>query len=177
MKSDFLLIREMKQGNEQSFDLFVRKYYQEILNYCRHHCYDQKYAEDLTQETFVRFFSKLSSYRYTGKTKNYLYKVAGNLCKDYYKQMKETPVDDTELGGGSDESENVIDSIINKFVLEKALRQLPSELYEVIVLYYFQEFKQTEIADTLQIGLPLVKYRLREAKKQLEMILQKEEAK
>ena len=55
--NDFLLIRKMKQGDDNAFDLFVHKYYQKILSYCYHHCFDQTYAEDFTQETFIRFFS------------------------------------------------------------------------------------------------------------------------
>lgn len=51
--NDFLLILQMKQGNEKAFDKFVRKYYAEILSYCRYHCLDQAEAEDLTQETFL----------------------------------------------------------------------------------------------------------------------------
>ena len=73
--NDFLLIRKMKQGDDNAFDLFVHKYYQEILSYCYHHCFDQTYAEDLTQETFIRFFTKLSDYHYKGKTLNYLYTI------------------------------------------------------------------------------------------------------
>ena len=53
MYNDFLLIRKMKQGDDNAFDLFVHKYYQEILSYCYHHCFDQTYAEDLTQETTI----------------------------------------------------------------------------------------------------------------------------
>ena len=75
--NDFLLIRKMKQGDDNAFDLFVHKYYQEILSYCYHHCFDQTYAEDFTQETFIRFFSKLPDYHYKGKTLNYLYTIAG----------------------------------------------------------------------------------------------------
>ena len=37
MITDFLLIQKMKQGNEQAFDTFVRKYYNEILKYCSYH--------------------------------------------------------------------------------------------------------------------------------------------
>ena len=58
MDADFLLIKRMKQGDEAAFEVFVRKYYEEILNYCSYHCFDRTYAEDLTQETFVRFFAK-----------------------------------------------------------------------------------------------------------------------
>ena len=44
--NDFLLILQMKQGNEKAFDKFVRKYYAGILSYCRYHCMNQAEAED-----------------------------------------------------------------------------------------------------------------------------------
>ena len=89
MDVDFLLLMKMKQGEEDAFDKFIRKYYEEILKYCTYHCFDSEYARDLTQETFLRFFANLSVYQYCGKTKNYLYTIAGNLCKNYYKKKKE----------------------------------------------------------------------------------------
>ena len=93
VQNDFLLIRKMKQGDDDALDLFVHKYYQDILNYCHYHCSDKTYAEDLAQETFVHFFSKLSDYHYRGKTLNYLYTIASNLCKDYLKKIKEIPLE------------------------------------------------------------------------------------
>ena len=60
--------------------------------------------------------------------------------------------------------------VINRLTLEWALRQLPDELLEVIIFYYFQELKLREIAGILHISLPLVKYRLRQAKIQLEKL-------
>ena len=160
----------MKQGDDNAFDLFVHKYYQEILSYCYHHCFDQTYAEDFTQETFIRFFSKLPDYHYKGKTLNYLYTIAGNLCKDYLKKTKETLLEEIELV-----EENQTEQILNRVLIEQVLEQLPDESREVITLYYFQELKLTEISDTLQIGLPLVKYRLQKARKQLRELLGKEE--
>ena len=82
MNIDFLLIQKMKHGDENAFDIFVRKHYEEILKYCNYHCLDASYAEDLTQETFLHFFERLSDYRYMGKTRNYLYTIAGNLCRN-----------------------------------------------------------------------------------------------
>lgn len=54
------------------------------------------------------------------------------------------------------------------------LDRLPEELREVIILYYYQNLKQTEIADVLGIGLPLVKYRIKKAKAQMEKMLRSE---
>ena len=172
MHSDFRLIRKMKQGDDTAFDLFIHTYYKNILIYC--HCFDQKYAEDLTQETFIRFFIKLSDYHYRGKTLNYLYTIAGNLCKDYLKKIKETPVEETEFVR-EHKAVHQMEYVLNEIFIEQALKQLPDELREVITLYYFQELKLREISETLQIGLPLVKYRLKRAKQQLEEWMRKEE--
>lgn len=174
MYSDFLLIRKMKQGEDTAFDEFVRKYYPEILNYCYYHCMDKSYAEDLTQETFVRFFAKLSGYHCRGKTLNYLYTIAGNLCIDYSRKIKEIPVEKEELTEERYLQEYEADQVLNKIFIAQVLGQLPQELADVVSLYYFQELKLTEIADALQIGLPLVKYRLRRARKQLQEFGKKE---
>ena len=174
MDFDLLLIQKMKRGNENAFDIFVRKYYEEIFKYCNYHCLDPSYAEDLTQETFLRFFKKLSDYRYIGKTKNYLYTIAGNLCRDYYRKTKESLSgeypEDIQNSLHRSEAEDILD----KIAIEAALNHLPEELREVIFLYYFQELKLAEIADILHIGLPLVKYRIRQAKMRLEKLLRGE---
>lgn len=175
MYSDFLVIRKMKQGDETAFDLFVHQYYKKILIYCHYRCPDKEYAEDLTQETFVRFFTKLTDYRYRGKSLNYLYTIAGNLCKDYLKRIKEIPVEETELMKEKVREGYQVEGVLNKILIEQSLKQLPAEFSEVIILYYFQELKLKEISNILHISLPLVKYRLRQAKNQLEELLGKEE--
>lgn len=170
MDSDFLLIRKMKQGEEEACTLFVRKYYPEILSYCGYRCPDRDSAEDITQETFVRFFARLPDYRYRGKTKNYLYTIAGNLCRDYYRKSKEIPVEEAELYTQAETAEYPMERVPDQLDIAWALQQLPCELSETIILYYFQELKLTEIAAALHISLPLVKYRLRRARKQLREI-------
>ncbi len=180
MQGDLSLIRKMKQGDDMAFDQFVRKYYEKILRYCHYHCADREEAQDLTQETFVRFFTKLSAYHYRGKTLNYLYTIAGNLCRDYYKKERELPILEPDsmpegllerLSDG-----NQIEAVLDQMVVEQVLKQLPEKLREIVVLYYFKGLKLTEISDILQIGLPLVKYRMKQAKSRLEELLRKERA-
>lgn len=173
MDTDFLLIWNMKKGNEEAFDVFVRKYYDEILKYCSYHCFDLECAEDLTQETFVHFFAKLSDYRHIGKAKNFLYTIAGNLCKNYHKKIKDEIMVDSEMFNLVDTVEFTSD-LLTKMEVEDALKHMPDELREVVVLYYFQNLKLSEIADILKIGLPLVKYRMKQAKIQLKKYLEQE---
>ena len=62
----------------------------------------------------------------------------------------------------------------SQITVRMGLDRLPEELREVIILYYYQGLKQTEIASILEIGLPLVKYRLKKAREQLEKMLRTE---
>lgn len=125
--NDFILILQMKQGNDQAFDKFVRKYYADILSYCRYHCLNQTEAEDLTQETFLRFINNIQSYQHMGKAKNYLYVIAGNLCKNSAKKWKaesiETEVLERELVSDGD-----IPKKENQMYVEHALEQMQPEL-------------------------------------------------
>lgn len=175
MNTDFLLIRKMKRGDEQAFELFIRKYYEDILRYCVFRCSDRGYAEDLTQETFLRFFSALSHYRHFGKTRNYLYTIAGNLCRDFYKKAKDVPLEEAELREQLQPEASQETAVSDKLSIEWALGQLSEELREVTILYYFQDQKVSEIAAILHISLPLAKYRLRRAREQLEKLLKTED--
>ena len=97
MLTDFLLIQKMKQGNEQAFDTFVRKYYNEILKYC-HYRSRYRICPRFNARNICKFFCKIMHYILKLKTKECtLYTIAGNLCKNYYKKNKEVLISDEEL--------------------------------------------------------------------------------
>ena len=170
MDSDFLLIHRMKSGDESAIDAFVRKYYPTILRYCHLHIKDQGYAEDATQEVFARFFRTLSQYQHYGKAQNYLYVIAGNICRDFYRKPDEVSIDELP-----EEPILEMEPLELRLDVHSALEKLPPELREATILFFFQEVKQKEIAKILNIGLPLVKYRIKRAKELLAGYLGKEE--
>ena len=170
MDSDFLLIHRMKNGDDTAIETFVRKYYPAILRYCHLHICDQGYAEDATQEVFARFFRTLSAYQHYGKAQNYLYVIAANICRDFYRKPREIPVEELP-----EEPVCQMEPLDLRIDVHTALEKLPPELKEVIILFFFQEIKQKEIAKILGISLPLVKYRLKRAKELLAGYLGKEE--
>lgn len=167
MDEDSLLIRRMKKGDEDAIEVFVRKYYPVILRYCRVHMDDAGYAEDVTQETFARFFRTLNQYKHYGKAANYLYVIAGSCCKDHYRKQREIPLEELP--------EQICDGMEQRLGIKLALLGLPKELREVAILYFVQEVKQRQIAAILGISLPLVKYRIRRARELLAASLREEE--
>ena len=172
MDADFLLLHRMRNGDDQAIEDFVRKYYPVILRYCHLHIQDTGYAEDMTQETFVRFFRTFHQYQHYGKAANYLYVIAGNLCRDYHRKSAEIP-----MGELSEQPVYQMETLDLRIDIRRALEQLPPELREVTILYFFQDIKQKEIAKILGIGLPLVKYRIKRAKELLAGYLGKDDLK
>lgn len=166
MDADYLLIHKMKNGDEEAIETFVKKYYSTIRNYCRLHTYMDCDAEDITQATFEHFFRSFRVYHHSGKTANYLYVIARNLCRDSYKKKRDIVMEELP-----DKGENPIVTIENKIDIEEAIKKLPEELQEVVILYYFQELKLKEVAEIMDIGLSLVKYRIRKARELLNFYL------
>lgn len=169
MNADFLLIQKMRMGDENAVDEFVEKYYPVIHKYCRMNVYDTHTAEDLTQETFIRFFDSLDDYRNFGKAANYLYVIASNACKDYYRKIKEEPLEEGEEKFVCYDSQADL-----RIDIQNAFEKLPDEIREVAVLYFVGEKKQRDIAKIAGIGLPLVKYRIRRARELLAGLLREE---
>ena len=64
-------------------------------------------------------------------------------------------------------ADNGMEGIELRMDVEQALESLPDELREAAILFFFQELKQKEIAELLDIKLSLVKYRISRAKKLL----------
>ena len=174
MDADFLLLHRMKNGDEQAIEDFVKKYYPAILRYCHLHTRDAGCAEDLTQETFARFFRTFKNYQHYGKAANYLYVIAGNLCRDFYKKSDAGPMDAQPLSEALPPV-SPMENLPLQLDIRHAIQNLPQELRDVTILYFFQEQKQKEIARILNIGLPLVKYRLKRAKELLAQSLGKED--
>ncbi len=162
MDRDFLLVQKMRMGDEKAIEIFVEKYYPRILSYCQVHIGDHGYAEDMTQETFERFFRSLKQYRHYGKAANYLYVIAANTCHDYHRKHKEIATETMQ-----EQADTRADNAEERLDVQMAFKRLPEEVREVAVLYFLQEQKQKDIAVMLGIGLPLVKYRIRRARELL----------
>ena len=170
MTSDFLLLQKIRNGNNHAGNQFVEKYYSFIYQYCFLHIHNQECAEDMVQETFVRFFGALMSGAEIGKAKSYLYSIAGNIIKNYYKKKREKWLEIAEnlapypKGTIREIQEN---PTLWKEVDVKLEDLLPEEIKETAILFFFQGLKQKEISDLLHIKLSLVKYRVSKAKELL----------
>ena len=149
--------------DKQLLEKLYDAYYQEIYLYVYALCKNHEWAADLTQETFLKFFQAFERYKHYGKALNYLYVIAGNLCKDHFR--KEGRIEVSEL------PEEIpiehMGQVEKRVEIYEALDKLSDEIKEVVILFFFQEISQKEIARMMDIKVSLVKYRVSRAKKLL----------
>ena len=153
--------------DEEYTDRLIRENYADIYAYCFRHLGHRETAEDLTQETFLRFLRNAEHYREYGKIKNYLYVIAGNAIRDHYRKPKELPVEK----GLSEEMNPMPDPDVEyaaeRVEIREALAALDSPDREIVILRFYQELKVKDIAGVMNMPASTVRYRLKTAEKEL----------
>ena len=126
--------------------------YEKLLRYCYMRTHDRYLAEDIVQDTFVRFYSN-HSYKETGKQLAYLYTIARNLCIDSYRRPKTV---DLESVGEAVEFEpgakTETDDLLDKMCVEQAMECLDEEGREILMLRFNQELSTSDIGEILGIS-------------------------
>ncbi len=162
------LIRKLKMGDKKSVNLVFEQYYDKVYGFCYRHVTHKETAEDLTQEVFLRVLKHIEDYRHYGKFENYLYVIAGNLCRDFYKKNKNLPLCEMELPveeTGFIQSEQAL-------VVKEALDRLPELEREIIYLRFYQDRKIKDIAKIRNLKLSTTKYHLKRGQELLLEYLQ-----
>lgn len=158
---DTKLILDIKNGKIHLFDDLIKKHYEKVYYYCYRHVDNKQDAQDLTQEVFMKVIKGIGSYNHYGKFENYLYVIAGNICKDFYKKGFHYILKEIEVGS----SEEEISKLENKVMIQKVLDKLSKEDREIINLRFYHDLKIRDIAKIMNSGVSITKYRLKRAMK------------
>ena len=121
-------------GKEQKKDSALEEHYDKIYRYCFFKLGQREIAEDITQETFLRFLNN-KNYRNIDKQLPYLYTIARNLCIDEYRKRKTVPLNEEEQIEDIAAQERMFNSVSVKLALAK----LEEEERELILLRYVNE--------------------------------------
>ncbi|MBR5683337.1 MAG: sigma-70 family RNA polymerase sigma factor [Ruminococcus sp.] len=124
----------------------INEQYDKIYRYCFLRVRHKETAEDITQETFLRYLEH-PQYNSVDKTLQLLYTIAGNLCLDEFRRKKTTELTDTELS-----ADNVEYDVLSGVDLKQALNRLSAEDREIILLRYVNEVPVNVIAKLYNIS-------------------------
>ena len=123
--------------------------YDRIYRYLYFHIHDQHTAEDLTQETFLRFL-RSRTYKDENRQLQYLYTIARNLCRQHNKDQPITYILKEQEDIPTPESFE--QSLLEQIVLREALQKLSPEDRELLFLRYVNEVPVSVISGIYKIS-------------------------
>lgn len=151
----------------------IERYGNDILRLCSIYLGDRQLAQDAFQETFVKAWKALDTFRGDSSMKTWLSHIAVNTCRDLLRSgwlrmlRGSKPMEDmVELAAPSPSPEAI--------AVREATQALPGHYREVIVLYYYQGMRIQEIAKVLALPENTVSTRLRRARGQLKRLMGEE---
>lgn len=150
--------------------LDLKEQYEKVYSFCYFKIHNREAAEDITQETFLKYF-ETTKYLEKGKKLAFLYTIARNCCCDYFRKSKQT-VYIEDLSGFSEE---IPDNLETAIVVQNAVLKLNKEEQEIVLLRFVNELGIGEIAEYLTISRFKVYRKLNSIEKQLKTILSKED--
>ncbi len=157
-------------GDLESFNQLVLRWERPIYALAYRVLGREEDARDIAQETFLRAFRALKGFKGQAKFSSWLYRIALNLCRDWIRRERRTPVaqapegiDLIELAGEDAPSESIEETIGRHElgrVVGKAMATLPEDQRTAIILKEYHGLTFQEIAELLDCPLSTVKTRL-----------------
>lgn len=168
--SDEELVALSQGGDLDSFNQLVVRWERPIYALAYRVIGREEDARDVAQETFLRAFRALKGFKGQAKFSSWLYRITLNLCRDWIRREKRTPlaqapegIDLVELAGEETVTETIEDLVGRRELgraVSKAMALLPEEQRTAIILKEYHGLTFQEIAELLDCPLSTVKTRL-----------------
>ncbi|MCP5047314.1 MAG: RNA polymerase sigma factor [bacterium] len=181
VENERILIRQAKQGYQPAFTRLISLYQKKVFGLAYKFFQDRDDAMEIVQETFIRLHQKLDGFdENDGKTRfnNWVYRIAYNLCIDYYRKFKKKKAGMKELYEFNEDSrmtstnpEDDLDRQNFRENLQKAVMKLSKRQKTVFVLRHYSGLKHHEIAETLGLSVGTIKSLYHRAVKSLKKSL------
>jgi RNA polymerase sigma-70 factor (ECF subfamily) len=173
---DHGVLRKAQRGDERAFSIIVRAYQIPVYNYVLRMVGDRALAEDLTQEVFLRVFQGLPRFSLRSKFTTWLFQVTKNRVLDELRATERRPravvdLDDIpplEVVDAPFERLEAIDAVW------RAVERLSVDLKMALLLRDVVGLSYSEIADSLEVTLATVKWRIWKAREDVQLALSRE---
>jgi RNA polymerase sigma-70 factor (ECF subfamily) len=180
--SDAALVELVLQGDQDVFSVLVERYKDAVQNLAYRMLGNVTEAEDVTQETFVRAYTQLATYKPAHKFSTWLLSIASHLAIDQLRRrrflalpLEDVPFLEWIVDAGVSPEQSALQGE-QQDEIQHYLQKLPGKYRAVIVLRYWHDFSYDEIAAALNLTPPLVKARLHRARELLARYMQQETA-
>ena len=157
------MIQAPNQTPADRLDQMVQQYEKDLLRICCIYLRDRTAAEDVVQETFLKAFRNLDSFRGESSEKTWLIRIAVNCCRDYRKSAwyryvdPRVSIDQLPVLSSAPPSDDHV-------ALTMAIMKLEPKYREVVLLYFYEGLPIKEIAKMLNLTEAAVSSRIHKAK-------------
>jgi len=164
-RTDVQLMLDVKAGDEQSFELLLRKYRTPLVNFLYRMVRDTAVAEDLAQEVFLRVYRARQEYAPSAKFTTWMFRIATNLAlnsvRDNRHRKLEVSMDQSVVAGEDeqrpmevpDRAPSVEQEMVARCradMILKAIHSLPEKQRAAVLMHKYQELDYDEIARVLE---------------------------
>jgi RNA polymerase sigma-70 factor (ECF subfamily) len=164
-RTDVQLMLDVKAGDEQSFELLLRKYRTPLVNFLYRMVRDTAVAEDLAQEVFLRVYRARQEYAPSAKFTTWMFRIATNLALNSVRDNRHRKMEismDQSVDAADDEQrplevpdrapsvEQELVARCRAELIMKAIHSLPEKQRAAVLLHKYQELDYDEIARVLE---------------------------
>ena len=177
-ENDVQLIHKILSGNDEAFNVLVRRHQKGIHALAWRKVGDFHIAEEITQDTFLSVYKNLAQLKNPNQFGGWIYVIANRFCLKWLQKNKlsmqsleDTPVEEIEEVSythyASDQRQTEVTEDRHELV-KKLLSKLPESERTVVTLYYLGEMTAKEIGKFLGVSVNTIKSRLRRGRKRLQ---------
>ncbi len=142
-------------------DRLMQQYGSQLLRLCTMLLHDASLAQDAVQDTFLRAYRRYDTWRGEASEKTWLTSIAVNVCRDYLRSpWFRHAMHDRDIDTLTSQHDDF--TFPDSTVITEVMR-LPLKYREVILLRYYQNLKQKDVADALHLTDRAVRLRLQKA--------------
>ena len=178
VKDDIRLIRRVLSGDDEAFTALVRKHQESVHALAWRRVGDFHFAEEITQDAFLRAYRGLPKLKDPGQFSGWLYVITNRLCNNWLEKNKsaitlleDTPVVEVQRTAYEryvSEQHEKKGQAHREEVVRKLLAKLPESERTVMILHYLGEMTAKEIGNFLGVSMNTITSRLQRARKRLQ---------
>ena len=178
--NDAELIQRVLEGDDDAFAVLVRKYQKQVHALAWRKIGDFHIAEEITQDTFLKAYKRLSTLKKPQRFASWLYVIAANRCSSWLrkKRLRTQPLEEFEETDDKQLQKSTYSRYVvaenerttaeaQREVVKKLLAKLQESERTIMTLHYFGEMSCTEIGTFLGVSKNTIKSRLRRAQQRL----------
>jgi len=179
LKSDRYYINLILSGNREAFSAIIERYQDNVYNLALKICGNREDAEEIAQDSFIKVFRSLRSFKGRSSFATWLYRIVYNTSITFVRKNKldilrleDFPVDSVDFMRDSDTEEEAEIEYM-KMLLSYALQKLEHEDRAIITMHYYQDLNHTEICTITGLSRSNIKVRLFRARRKIQQIIEK----